>query len=159
MIDIADMASETFRKASETQQVQPGQLRLVLKDFSDVTEHDIPEGYDVLYSQRAIHYIPYPEAKRVLSLLFNRMAHGGVAYISAAGFDTEYGKSYPDRDKPVQERFNFVSSDMQRKHSITHRIVTYKEEEVADLLKDVGFSDITVRRSDFGNIKATARKP
>ena len=47
---------------------------------------------------------------------------------------------------------------LQRKHGITHRIVTYKEDDLADLLKDVGFSDITVTRSDFGNIKATAWK-
>lgn len=158
MIDIADMASGSFRAASEAGLVQPEQLRFVQKDFTALTAEDIPDGYDVLYSQRAIHYIPYQDAQRLLTLLFNRMRHGGVAYISAAGFDTEYGKTYPDRDKPIAQRFNFVAADMQQKHGITHRIVTYKEEELADLLKDAGFSDIAVTNSTFGNIKATARK-
>lgn len=159
MIDIADMASENFRKAVDEKRVAPDSLRFVGKDFTLLSAEDLPADIDLLYSQRAIHYAPYNEAKNVLSLMFNRMVKGGMVFISAAGYDTEYGKTYPDRGKPVQDRFNFVTADMQAKHGITHKIVTYTETEMKDLLESAGFSEVKVTRSAFGNIKATARKP
>ncbi|MBI1216533.1 MAG: methyltransferase domain-containing protein [Alphaproteobacteria bacterium] len=159
MIDLADMAQENFAKAVESGMAAAGSLEFIQKDFSAIAADDVPEGFDVLYSQRAIHYVPYQEAKAVLRTLFNRMAAGGEAFISAAGWDTEYGKTYPDRDKPVEERFAYVTQDMQEKHGITHKIVTYTEQDMAKLLADTGFEDVQVTRSTFGNIKASAKKP
>lgn len=158
MIDLADMASENFARAVAAGQAAEGQLRFVKKDFSAITAADIPDSIDILYSQRAIHYVPYAEAKRILTQMFNAMSKGGEVFISAAGWDTEYGKTYPDRDKPVEERFSMVAPDMQEKHGITHRIVTYAEQDMEKLLKESGFADIRVTRSGFGNIKAQARK-
>ncbi|NGX63289.1 MAG: hypothetical protein KR126chlam6_00697 [Candidatus Anoxychlamydiales bacterium] len=86
------------------------------------------------------------------------MADRGAIFISAAGWDTEYGKTYPDRMKEIEDRFNFVTPDMQQKHGIMQKIVTYKEEDMVRLLTEVGFSEINVTSSAFGNIKATARK-
>ena len=84
------------------------------------------------------------------------MAPNGAIFISAAGWDTEIGKTHPDRDKPIEKRFNLVSMDMQQKYDLFHPIVTYKEEEMTALLNEVGFSDIYVTSSPFGNIKAMA---
>jgi ubiquinone/menaquinone biosynthesis C-methylase UbiE len=159
MIDIADMAGDNFNKAVAAGLVSEGQVRFLQKDFSAIKAEDVPQGFDVLYSQRAIHYLPYKEAEAVLRIMFNRMAAGGEVFISAAGWDTEYGKTYPDRDKPVEERFAFVAQDMQEKHGITHKIVTYKEQDLSDLLTRVGFDSVDVTSSSFGNIKARARKP
>ena len=86
------------------------------------------------------------------------MAPGGAIFISAGGWNSEYGKTFPDRDKPIEQRFNFVTPEMEEKHGFTHKIVTYKEEEMAALLEKAGFSDIHVASSAFGNIKAMACK-
>lgn len=153
MIDIADMRTDTFKRVAST-----GRLRFMQKNIVNLTPADLPEKIDVLYSQRTIHYLRYEEAKATLKTVFNQMSYGGRAFISAAGWDTEYGRTYPDRDKPIEERFSFVAADMQEKHSILHRITIYKEEEFAQLLREVGFSDINVTRSAFGNIKARALK-
>ena len=114
MIDIADMASENFRNAVESGLVQPDQLQLLRKDFATLSEADIPDKYDLLYSQRAIHYIPYLEARKLMTLCFNKMSPGGRVYISVAGFDTEYGRNYSERCKPVQERFTHGPADFAR---------------------------------------------
>lgn len=153
MIDAADMRTAEFRNAEKG-----AGLRFLQKDFTALQPEDIPEGLDVLYSQRAIHYVPHAAAQKLLRMIFNRMAQGGAVFISAAGWDTEYGKTYPDRGKPVEERFNYVTPDMQEKHGITHKIVTYREEEMAALLAEAGFAEVKVTHSAFGNIKATARK-
>lgn len=158
MVDIGEMAKDTFNKAFETGIVKSENLTFIQKDFRDLNESDIPENIDLIFSQRSINYIPYVEAKKILQWLYSRLADYGSIFISAAGWDTEYGKTYPDRNKPIEERFNFIMPDMQQKHGIMHKIVTYKKEDMTKLLKEVGFSEINVTCSAFGNIKATARK-
>ncbi|MDE1153655.1 MAG: methyltransferase domain-containing protein [Micavibrio sp.] len=159
MIDRGDMAAAAFNAAVESGRVAKDKLTLQQSDFGKLAAADVPDGIDVFYSQRAIHYVPYADAAQALSLIFNKMAPGGKAFISAAGFDTEYGKTYPDRDKPVAERYAFLAPDMQEKHDIRHKIVTYSEGDMAELLTKTGFTDVQVTRSDFGNIKAMGRKP
>jgi hypothetical protein len=159
MIDIADMASESFNKAVTEKSIPADRLKFIQRNFAELTNKDIPENFDLLYSQRAIHYVPYHTAEKTLGLLFARMTQGAKVFLSAAGYDTEYGQTYPDRDKPLEERFNYVTPDMRTKHGITHKIVTYKESDLSTLLETTGFESINVTRSAFGNIKAIACKP
>lgn len=159
MVDVEDMASGAFASAIVEKSVPSDALRFLQRDFCCLADHEIPKDIDVLYSQRAIHYVPYRRAETLLRRISNRMARGGMVYISAAGFDTEYGQTYPDRDKPVEARFNFVTPDMREKHAIFHKIATYTEEDMASLLRAVGFSIIRITRSAFGNIKTIAMKP
>ena len=155
MIDIEEMSQENLNLASN----ENLKFRFIQKDFNELTNSDIPNNFDILYSQRAIHYIPYEEAKKLLKTLFAQIDHGGFLFLSANGWDTEYGKTYPDREKPVEKRFNYLTPKMQKKHGIYHKVVTYKKEEMAALLESCGFKEISVTSSLFGNIKATAKKP
>jgi Methyltransferase domain len=159
MVDVEDMASNAFAAAVLEKSVAPDALRFVQRNFNCLADHEIPNDVDVLYSQRAIHYVPYRTAESLLRRICNRMAGGGMAYISAAGFDTEYGQTYPDRDRPVEARFNFVTPDMQGKHAIRHKITIYTEDDMASLLGAAGFKAAQITRSIFGNIKAIAAKP
>jgi hypothetical protein len=154
MIDVADMASSAFARSAAKER-----LAFLKKDFRAITPADLPDGLQILYSQRAIHYVRYAEALALLKLAAAKMAPGGAVFLSAAGHGTEYGLTYPDRDKPVEERFALVTPDMRAKHAIAHEIATYREEDAAKLLAEAGFVDVKVTRSSFGNIKATARKP
>ena len=159
MVDVEDLASGAFASAIVEKSVPSDALRFLQRDFCCLADHEMPQDIDVLYSQRAIHYVPYRTAESLLRRISKRMARGGMVYISAAGFDTEYGQTYPDRDKPVEARFNFVTPDMREKHAIFHKIATYTEDDMASLLRAVGFSIIRITRSAFGNIKAIAMKP
>jgi len=159
MVDVEDMASSAFASAVLEESVAPDALCFIRRNFDHLADHEIPKDIDVLYSQRSIHYVPYRTAEALLHRICNRMARGGMVYISAAGFDTEYGQNYPDRAKPVEARFNFVTPDMQAKHAIFHKITTYTEEDMASLLRAVGFKVIQIAHSAFGNIKAISMKP
>lgn len=158
MVDKSDMARARFAEAVSGGKVKDGVLAFVQKDFGALTDDDVPQGFQVLYSQRAIHYLPYDDAKSFLTFLFNRMTPGGGVFLSANGWDTEYGKTYPDRDKPVQQRFALVAPDMREKHGIHHPVVTYKAEELKTLLEEAGFREAKAEASAFGNIKATAKR-
>jgi len=158
MIDIADMATPHFAQAIVEQNIPPQRLSYLRKDFALLSENDVPAAFSVLYSQRAIHYVPYRTVQALMRMLFNRMAPGGRAYISAAGYDTEYGTTHPARRKPVEERFDHVTPEMRAKHGIERKITIYTMEDLRVLLRYAGFEDIRIRTSRFGNIKAVAGK-
>lgn len=154
MIDVADMASTQFGAS-----VTPGKISFLLKDFKDLAAGDVPDQFDVLYSQRALHYLPYNDAKKCLSLMFNRMAQGGAVFISVAGMGSEFGATYPHRALPVEQRFSVLAHDMQTKFNTREPLVLYQQDEVKDLLARTGFSNISFIHSNFGQIRAVARKP
>ncbi|HEU4839697.1 MAG TPA: class I SAM-dependent methyltransferase [Micavibrio sp.] len=156
MIDINDIAKEVFAKAAAQTPARADELTFLQKDFKDITPGDLPERIDILYSQRAIHYLRYEEARRVLSMMRRRMPKNGIAFISAAGYDTEYGLTTPGRERPIEERFGTIAPEMREKHGIHHGITLYKKEELVELLGSAGFSVTRIAASSFGNIKAIA---
>ncbi len=163
-------ASQSFRLAELGAQVTAIDLSIdieykhhngiyIEKDFRDITAHDFKSSIDVLYSQRSLHYLRYQEMMNLLRMLYNLMSPSAMIFMSLAGYDTEYGLTYPDRNKKLEDRFTMVSPDMQKKHGIFHPLATYKKSEVFNILTDLGFKNIEVTQSDFGNIKAIATKP
>src|SRR5215469_4071058 len=50
MVDLADMRGE---------EVKASAVKFLQKDFAAMDSSDFPEGFDLLYSQRAIHYVPF----------------------------------------------------------------------------------------------------
>lgn len=156
MVDINDMAKDVFAKAAAQNPARADELTFLQKDFKDITPGDLPERIDILYSQRAIHYLRYREAQDILSMMREHMPKNGIAFISAAGYDTEYGLTTPGRERPVEERYGMVGPEMREKHGIHHDITLYKKEELVELLRSAGFSVIRIAASSFGNIKAIA---
>lgn len=134
-------------------------IRIIETDFKDLAIGDLGERIDVLYSQRAIHYISYQDAHRLLMSISNLMPSGARLFLSAAGCETEYGKTYPHRDRPVQERFAMVSPEMREKHHIWSPIVTYSKNDLAQLIESSGFVVDDINVSGFGNVKAMGSKP
>lgn len=158
MIDRDNQAEKLFATAITEYGLVPECLRFRQVDFSALTPTDMPEAIDILYSQRAIHYVPYLKAHDLLRICRDRMAEDAMIFISAAGYDTEYGKTFPSRNVPLENRYDFVTPDMQEKHLIYKKIVIYKPEDLYNLLRQAGFRDIEIFESGFGNIKASARK-
>jgi hypothetical protein len=156
MIDINDMAKDVFAKAAAQAPARAAELTFLQKDFKNIASGDLPERIDILYSQRAIHYLRHEEAREMLSMMRERMPKNGIAFISAAGYDTEYGLTAPGRERPIEERYGMVSPEMREKHGIHHDITLYKKEELVELLRSAGFSVTRIAASSFGNIKAIA---
>ncbi len=162
MVDHSEIAmakaKSNFLGAINEGKVGADSLQLMQEDFSKLTNDDLPNNVDVLYSQRAIHYVPFNVAQDLLSRISNHMVDGGRVYISASGHGSELGDGYPDIDKSVTERFSFLAEDMQEEHSMEHKVCLYKEEDMTLLLESSGFTVKEVKSSSFGNIKAQAFK-
>jgi SAM-dependent methyltransferase len=116
--------------------------------------------WDVVVSQRTIHYLPHGEAAALLrSLAAGRMAPGGGLYLSASGTASELsGGGYP-LHLPLAERFAPLSPEMAAKHGILPPVCLYSVEELSALVEACGFRVVRAERSAFGNVKVAALAP
>jgi hypothetical protein len=157
MIDQINLPENHFTQFGHDGCIFP-KITHLQKDFKNINENDLPEVIDVIYSQRALNYLDYQSTKKLLSMLFKKLADHGAIFISLAGYDTEYGLTHKSRNSPIESRFDFLSDDMQDKHNIRHKICIYSRAELETLLTEVGFHRVSSFQSGFGNVKAMGFK-
>ena len=122
-------------------------------DFRNVPWAELPAP-DIVYSQRALHYIPYAEAAALLTTLTRKP--GCAVYISLAGYDSKLGDGYPDRHKPVQVRFAPLAPEPRQATDISAPLCLYTPEDAAQLIAETGLLATGIWSSEFGNIKIMA---
>lgn len=117
-----------------------------------------PNGVDICYSQRFIHYLRYAEAEQLLRRIVKSMTPGGHLFISASGKSSEIGTAHPERNEPIRKRFAAIDPRYAEKHSIFDPICVYSAQELEKLMWDVGFITVDLWESDFGNVKGIFSK-
>jgi hypothetical protein len=103
--------------------------------------------------------IPYLDMLQLIQTLRARSTPKAPFFLSTGGLDTEYGQDYPDRNKPVEERFACFSSDMATKHAIFSPECLYRENELCELARKAGLHIVRSWTSPFGNPKVIAQSP
>ena len=135
-----------------------GSLEFVEKDVRELRPSDLNGPYDIVYSQRFIHYLRYEAAVDLLDLLAEHVADGGRIFVSASGLQTELGDGYPDRDVPLERRFSPLTDEMADKHGIHEPVCLYEKTDLERLLENAGFAVQDVFATGFGNVKAIAER-
>ena len=125
----------------------------------DVETVDWKSPLDCVYSQRMINYLPYRPGFLLLQRLRKAAAPEAQFFISSGGMKTEYAADYPDRDKPVTDRFSVLSPAMAEKHNIKSKVCLYDEGELRDITQRAGLKVLRSWTSTFGNPKLIARAP
>lgn len=115
------------------------------------------ELYNIIYSQRFIHYLPYQEALMLADNLYHHLEEDAYVFISASGMSSELSIGYDPADSIVK-RFSKLESRMAQKHGILEPVCLYYKEELDELFAKVGFSTVSLWTSSFGNVKAVFRK-
>ena len=155
--DIADMA-EIIKSASTG---LPGRVTFVQQDMRSLDKlyNSLELLADVIICQRAIHYLPFPDAIGVISGIKKLLAPDGRLYLSASGIHSELGEGYAGRefDLSLSDRYGELSPAMRDKHGIHGPVCLYSEEDMAKLLINGGLVPEIIFSSKFGNIKAVAR--
>ena len=124
-------------------------------DFRNVPWAELPAP-DVIYSQRALHYIPYTEAAALLATLTRKP--GCAVSISLAGFHSKLGNDYLHLNKPVQERFAHLAPEPRQDTDISAPLCLYTPEDAAQLIAETGLLATGIWSSEFGNIKIMAAR-
>ncbi len=143
-VDMFDF-SDTFSSLpgyGDTLAFQLGDVRHIIKDLA---------FFDVGFSQRTIHYMPYAEALDLLAMLRQKVS--GKLFLSATGLKTEVGDGYPDKDKPVKDRFCAPAAEMAEKHKMYEPVCLYTLDEFCQLLAQAGWKVESAHESTFRNLK------
>lgn len=114
--------------------------------------------WDVIVCQRAIHYLPYDGALRAISSMYDLLCNDGRLFLSASGMPSELSDGYIEGAKPVRNRYGPLSDEMRDKHGIHGDVCLYSSEDLDMLVREAGMHIENIWVSDFGNIKAVARK-
>jgi hypothetical protein len=158
MVDIEDTARAAFSAAGRDEGLA---VHFIHKDFIEVEATDVPEGIDMLYSQRALHYLRYGEAQALLRKMLGRMVKKGRVYLSVAGVDSPFAQDYPHAGRPIEERFSPLAPEMREKYHLHLPIAVYDDAGLRQLLESCGFRGVKTRLSEAGgwNLEAIAWKP
>lgn len=128
------------------------------RDLLDIPKMTLPmTPWNLVISQRTIHYFTYQQAHSILKGVYDNME--GKLFISASGMKSELSFGYPHAHLPVQDRYAFLEDNMANRHGIMSRVCLYHEEELAELLQEIGFIVEKASHSTFGNCKVVARHP
>jgi SAM-dependent methyltransferase len=114
--------------------------------------------FHVIYSQRMFHYIAPSQHNAMWNYLNHALRPRGELFISISGLDSELGVGYSASEMALENRFAVLEEKMAKHHSIFAPVCLFRAEEVAEALSRHGFEAVQVETSQFGNIKAMARK-
>lgn len=131
------------------------QIDFVQADLRDPALYQRLGQFDLIIAQRFIHYLPFPEAVKVIRLFRDALLPGGRLYISASGLRSELGQNYHGAVN-VAERFATLWPPMANKHGIHDKVCLYEEHDMRALLAAGGMHAEKLYASPFGNIKTVA---
>ena len=128
-------------------------LFMVVADARQVDWNRFPAP-DLVYSQRFLHYLRFPEAVALIRALTGRSPRCNL-YLSMSGRHSELGDGYTDA--PLECRFDYLSDAMAGKHGIAQKVCLYTLADAERLAAECGLEIIQLWRSEFGNVKMAAR--
>lgn len=152
--DIVDMTKVVTAAAAAA--TPPVNISFAQLDMRALDKLYVEMPADVIICQRAIHYLPFPDAVEIIRGISKLLATDGRLYISASGINSELGDSYSGCNNFVEERYAELSPAMRDKHGIHGPVCLYSEDDMAQLLIQGGLLPVTIFASAFGNIKAVA---
>lgn len=155
-VDIEDRA-EGIRTSCDVLQVPRACVRFARMGLEGISSLD--GSFDVIVCQRMIHYVRWQVALQGLKDLARKARPKARLYLSASGLPSELAQGYLDADRPVEERFAFLSIPMADKHHIYHPVCLYAQDELVALAELAGWKVERAFVSAFGNIKLCASKP
>lgn len=154
LIDLADQ-KRIMESANPVHEKRS--IRFLKSDVRYVPESLWPNPIDCIYSQRALHYIPYIQCLELLFRLRKRVHSRARLFLSMGGMNTEYGADYAVRYLPIEKRFGRLSPDMSARHGIHSDICLYSKDELIHLVTRAGFIPERAWLSAFGSPKLIAR--
>lgn len=110
--------------------------------------------------QRVIHYLPHENAVNLLSLIYEKMVSGGKVFATISTPESEFAKSYPCANVPLEKRFCKIENEKDRlRFDVLSPVCLYSKKEAENLFSKAGFKKEHSEQSRFGNIKMIYYRP
>lgn len=144
--------TEAFKVLRESNGLTQQQLNFIQGDVEDLDTVLSGREFHMCCFQRTLHYLPYAQALEVLVWLRGHVSK--KLFISVTGVESDIGRNYADKNKPVGERYCSLHKEDSEAFSLDEPVCLYTPEEFIVLLQDSGWKVDECWVSAFGNIKA-----
>ena len=150
---VCDLSPMPALRAFVEDSGRSGQVRILDgRDARAVEWRQLPPP-DLVYSQRFLHYLPFPDAAALLRGL-TRAGRQCVFYLSMSGLDSELARGYPAL--PLEARFAPLGAELMAKHGIAQPVCLYSLDDTRVLAERCRLDVLDLWRSEFGNVKLVA---
>lgn len=135
-------------------------IQYVQKNLLDVSVNDL-QPYSIVYTNRCLFFLPFAEAKKVISKFVNVALPGAKFFISVMDIDGPLAENYLDREKPLADRFSRVKNDYAKKVECNMPVCFYRPEEVErELLSGLSvLLEEIIQTTEHSSIKIIFKKP
>ena len=135
------------------QEFKESAIRIIQADARSVNWDSLPIP-QIVYSQRFLHYIPFPDAVALIRSLTLRETC--TTYLSMSGLQSELGANYTKSQ--LHARFDYLDKKMAIKHAIDQPICLYGLNDARKLAQECNLEIVRLWLSEFGNPKLIAKR-
>jgi hypothetical protein len=144
MCDLEDNLNMAARELCVTPK-----MRFIKKPAQFLSSSDVSDRIDMGVALRSLHWPRYEDAKKILSLMAERMPPEAPLVVSIAGLGSAMAEYYPFREEtPVEQRYAKVRK--RGKPNFNHEATLYTGAEATGLLKESGFRIRSVSMTTSG---------
>lgn len=129
-------------------------IRFIGAALTEAAGQPVDDPYDIIFVRRGLCSVPYPEAKRIVRQLLQKLKIGGRIYLSILGLHSELGDGYSALDQPVGKRFGTLAPAVAQKYAIASEVCLYTERDLFMLLLESGASVLRTMTTSYGSVKA-----
>ena len=151
-VDINPRLLSTY--SNFTSQMLKDRITFICDDVRSMAFEGTNSAFDVIYSQRMLHYLKWNDALALLKKLTTASRPNARFFCSVSGLQSELGLGYTDASLAVTDRFCMVAPDTAHRHQIFEPLCLYTMNEFNQLVKRADLRVVRVWQSPFGNIKA-----
>lgn len=135
-----------------------GDINYIQENINDVTSEQMHQ-YSMVYTNRCLFFLPFAEAKAVLSKFLDNSVQGARFFISLMDMNGPIAKNFTDREKPLAERFSVVKNDYATKVECNMPVCFYYPDEVqTELLRDLPVHVLELIQTSPRSIKVVFEK-
>ncbi|MDR2165329.1 MAG: class I SAM-dependent methyltransferase [Zoogloeaceae bacterium] len=111
---------------------------------------------DLVFCHYGLSFLPFPEARRVLTGLLKSLRIGGKLFVAVHGLHSALGEGYRDQDQPIETRFCPLAPAAAECYGIREKVCLYSERNLLSLLIEIGGGVLRTFTSTHGAVKGVA---
>lgn len=152
MVDAFDIEKPSDKILQNIPQYQ-NCINYCVKNLADITTRDLRDDYQIVYANRCLSFLSYPQTRRLLHILINHL-HSKTRYFLAFFMESAiYAQNYPIH-LPLEERFVTLENPVARGNDMLAPACVYQYHEIFEnLLGDLPITIIEEIKAESGSLK------
>jgi len=122
----------------------------------DPLPFDASTQFDLIFCHCGLSFIPYAEARRLLTRLLKSLRIGGKLFVTMYGLYSDLGEGYKDYNHPIDTRFCALAPAAAKCYDIKGKICLYSERDLLRMLIEIGSGVLKTFTSTHGAVKGVA---